>query len=201
MSFMNANCSASEMPKTFAARRMCCSRFTRVNKSPRGLKADPETPEGLAKHLFNFISWSEGDRFYEPFKGKRGAFYKVLPEPKDWAEVSEGRDFFTYEPFDGHCEHIITNPPYRTYINGKWCNAYIPILERCMRMATKTVAFLTSHKIFNALTPNRLEKYHKLGWAITKIHVVSVKKWFGRYYFIVFEKGKNPIISWSVENW
>ena len=27
MSFMNANCSASEMPKTFAARRMCCSRF------------------------------------------------------------------------------------------------------------------------------------------------------------------------------
>jgi len=27
MSFMNANCSARELPKTFAARRMCCSRF------------------------------------------------------------------------------------------------------------------------------------------------------------------------------
>jgi len=164
------------------------------------LRADTETPRPLARRLIRLVSWSDGDRFYEPFRGN-GAFYDAMPEPKDWAEISLGRDFFKYKPFDGTCEHIISNPPFRTVINGRLSNAYISILERCMTIATKSIALLISHKIFNSLTPIRLEKYKRQGWVITKIHVVNVKKWFGRYYFIIFERGYKSIISWDIRNW
>jgi len=61
---------------------------------------------------------------------------------------------------------------------------------------------LISHKIFNALTPQRLKKYDDNGWKITKIVVVNVKKWFGRYYFIVFEKGAGKsIIEYDTRSW
>ena len=168
------------------------------------LKAEPDTPPELAEYLLRIILekyYEEGDRFYEPFKGK-GAFYNAMPEPKDWAEIEEGRDFFEYLPFDGHCEHIVTNPPFRTYINGEWKNAYIPVLERSMSIATKTIGLLINHKIFNSLTPHRLEKYKKNGWVISHIHIVSVKKWFGRYYFIVFRKNhEKSLIEFDLRNW
>lgn len=176
-------------------------KVTNIHTTPPKLKADPETPPELAKKLVAMISYEEGDRWYEPFRGKNRAFYNAMPEPKDWAEITEGRDFFTYMPFDGHCEHIVTNPPFQTYVNGKWSNAYIPILERCMNIATKTIAFLISHRLFNSLTPHRLTKYKKNNWTITKIHVVSIKKWYGRYYFVVFEKNKDSIITWDTYNY
>jgi len=157
---------------------------------------DELTPKDLAKDLVQMISYDPGDRFYEPFKGD-SAFYDIMPNPKDWAEINLGRDFFTYQPFDGHCEHIITNPPFRVGSN----NSFIPILEKSMTIATKTVAVLINHKLMNALTPTRLEKYRKNGWVISKIHVVSIKKWFGRYWFVVFKKGGNSIITWNLKNY
>ena len=155
-----------------------------------------KTPKELANKLVEFVDYSNGDRFYEPFRGD-GAFYDVLPEPKDWAEITLGRDFFSYLPFDGHCEHIITNPPFK--VDGK--NAFIPILERSMNIANKTVAMLINHRLMNTLTPVRLEKYKQSGWVITKIHIVSVKKWFGRYWFVMFKKNGNSIITWDVKNY
>jgi len=157
---------------------------------------DPLTPKELAKSLISMIEFEEGDRFYEPFKGK-GAFYDVMPEPKDWAEINLGRDFFSYLPFDGHCEHIITNPPFK--VDGK--NAFITILERSMNIANKTVAMLINHRLMNTLTPVRLEKYKQNGWVITNIHVVSVKKWFGRYWFVIFKKNGNSILTWDLKNY
>jgi hypothetical protein len=157
---------------------------------------DELTPKSLGKDLMALIDYTVGDRFYEPFRGN-GTFYDVMPEPKDWAEIKMGRDFFTYLPFNGHCEHIITNPPFR--VDGK--NAFIPTLERSFGIATKTVAMLINHKLMNTFTPVRLERYKQMGWVITKIHVVSIEKWFGRYWFVVFKKGGNSIISWSLKNY
>ena len=155
-----------------------------------------KTPKELAKKLVELVDYSIGDRFYEPFRGD-GAFYDVLPEPKDWAEITLGRDFFNYLPFNGSCEHIITNPPFR--VDGM--NSFIPILERSFNISTKTASFLINHKLMNTLTPVRLERYKQSGWAITRIHVVSVKKWFGRYWFVVFKKNSNSIITWDVKNY
>ena len=157
---------------------------------------DTLTPRELAKSLISMIEYEAGDRFYEPFRGK-GAFYDIMPEPKDWAEIKLGRDFFIYLPFDGNCEHIVTNPPFR--VDGN--NSFITILERSMNIANKTVAMLINHRMMNSLTPIRLEKYKKNGWVITNIHVVSVKKWFGRYWFVIFKKNSNSIITWDLKNY
>jgi hypothetical protein len=157
---------------------------------------DTLTPKELGKDLVAMVDYTPGDRFYEPFMGD-GAFYDAMPDPKDWAEIKQGRDFFTYLPFNGHCEHIITNPPFR--IEGK--NSFIPALERSFDIATKTVAMLINHTMMNSLTPIRLEKYKQAGWVITKLHVINVKKWYGRYWFVIFTKGENSIISWNIKNY
>jgi len=157
---------------------------------------DTLTPRELAKDLVAMIEYTPGDRFYEPFRGE-GSFFDVMPEPKDWAEIEQGRDFFTYLPFDGHCEHIITNPPFR--IHGK--NSFIPALERSMNISTKTIAMLINYKMINSLTPIRLEQYKQKGWVITAIHIVNVKKWYGRYWFVIFRRDGSSLITWSSKNY
>ncbi len=161
---------------------------------------DIQTPKELAIKLLKYIDYQQGDRWYEPFMGE-GNIYEILPEPKDWAEILKGRDFFNYLPFDGHCEHIISNPPFRVNINNKKVNAFIPILERSMGISTKTISFLINHKLMNTLTPMRLQKYNEMGWSITKIVVFSVRKWFGRYWFVVFSKNRAGIIEWDINNY
>jgi len=157
---------------------------------------DTLTPRELAKDLVAMIEYTPGDRFYEPFRGE-GSFFDVMPEPKDWAEIEQGRDFFTYLPFDGHCEHIITNPPFR--IHGK--NSFVPALERSMNISTKTIAMLINYKMINSLTPIRLEQYKQKGWVITAIHIVNVKKWYGRYWFVIFRRDGSSLITWSSKNY
>jgi len=159
---------------------------------------DTQTPKELAKKLVEIImyDYTLGDRFYEPFRGD-GAFYNAMPEPKDWAEINMGRDFFTYLPFNGHCEYIITNPPFR--INGK--NSFILSLERSFEIATKAIGLLINHTMMNSLTPIRLEKYKQNGWVITMLHIVNIKKWYGRYWFVVFKKDGNSIITWDLNNY
>jgi len=157
---------------------------------------DPLTPKELTKDLVAMVDYTPGDRFYEPFRGD-GAFYDAMPEPKDWAEIKSGRDFFTYLPFDGHCEHIITNPPFK--INGK--NSVVLALERSFNIASKTVAMLLNHAMINSLTPIRLERYKQERWAITQIHIVNVKKWYGRYWFVTFTRNGSSIITWSPKSY
>ena len=165
-------------------------------QSEKMKKEEEQTPRELAKDLMAMIEYTPGDRFYEPFMGE-GAFFDAMPDPKDWAEIKLGRDFFTYLPFDGHCEHIITNPPFR--MHGK--NTFTPAFERFMNIATKTIALLLNHKMLNSLTPLRLEEYKQKGWVITAIHIVNVKKWYGRYWFLIFKKNGKSIITWSLKNY
>lgn len=68
------------------------------------------TPPSFAKKIVDHFrpQFGEGDTFLEPCRGE-GAFYDVLPSPKDWCEIEEGRDFLE---FKGHVSWVITNPPW-----------------------------------------------------------------------------------------
>jgi len=151
------------------------------------------TPEETAKELIKLVPIVKGDRFYEPFKG-RGAFYDLMPEPKDWSEIGEGKDFLTYE---GKCEHIITNPPWNKGNEGLDINT---IVNKCFEVSTKSVNLLLSSKALNFMTPKRLTAYEQRGWTITAIHILNVKKWYGRYFFIQFRKDTPSIITWHKED-
>ena len=151
-----------------------------------------QTPVGLAKDLIAELPLEEGDKLFEPFRGE-GAFYNSFPDgfAKDYAEIEEGRDYATTALSFGRADWVITNPPFRIRdAKGKEANAFFPLLEHFSKITNKGIAFLSNDRCFSALTPVRLKRIHESGWYIQKIVVCAVKKWRGRYFWIVF--GRNP---------
>jgi hypothetical protein len=72
------------------------------------------TPPELAKQIISH--YNPKGICLEPCFGE-GAFYNAMPEPKDWCEITKGRDFFEY---DKKVDWIITNPPFslfRAFLN------------------------------------------------------------------------------------
>ena len=152
-----------------------------------------QTPEETCREIIRAIPWIDGELVLEPFCGD-GSFLRNLPKcvRTDWCEIEKGRDFFQY---NGTPDTIITNPPHRD--KAGVINLVVPCLERCLQVAMRRVVFLVNDKTFSALTPGRLKKYEEWGWGITHLSVCSVKKWPGRYYVVIWEKGKPSIIGRS----
>ena len=141
-----------------------------------------QTPKELAKELLTYLPLKPDDILLEAFKGE-GAFYDNFPEinKKLWAEKEEGVDYTEItEPFDW----IITNPPFRLETN----NSFWYLLDYYSLRARKGIAFLGNDTCFSTLTPKRMKVLEDRGWGITKLIVCSVKRWRGRYFFVVLEK-------------
>ena len=152
-----------------------------------------QTPFSCAKDLLALVPLVEGDRVIEAFKGE-GAFYDQLPSfvQKDWAEITQGRD---YASLTHDYDWVITNPPFRLEHEGKRVNSFWYLLDYYSTRAHKGIAFLANDKCFSTLTPRRLELLQQRGWGFTSITVCSVKKWRGRYFFIVLEKNKPSVLA------
>lgn len=150
-----------------------------------------QTPADLARDLIPFLPLTPSDRLYEPFKGE-GAFYDSFPEenPKHWTEITEGLD---YEADTSEYDWVISNPPFCLMKNGKKVNAFWFLIDYFTQRAKKGIAFLANDGCFGTLTPRRIKLLEDRGWSITKTVVSSVKKWRGRYYFIIIEK-KPPTV-------
>lgn len=94
----------------------------------------------------------------DPCRGA-GAFYDALPEPRDWCEIEQGRDFLTYEPAQT-ISWAITNPPWSA-------KEYRPIAQRCFGLADNVVFLVRLH---NGLgTTARHNDYRKVGHRIKEI--------------------------------
>jgi hypothetical protein len=154
--------------------------------NPQEVYTFHQTPADLAKDLILSLPLSETDRLYEPFMGE-GAFYNNFPSqnPKDWSEIEQGRD---YKDYQGEFDWVITNPPFRLETGTKRVNSFFYLLDYYSKKAKKGIAFLGNDRCFCTLTPKRLKALNDAGWYLTKITVCSVKKWRGRYFFIVFQK-------------
>ena len=158
-----------------------------------------QTPTECAKDLMQFVPLVANDVVIEPFRGE-GAFYNNFPENviKNWAEIKEGRD---YKELVGGYDWVVTNPPYCLDTGVKRVNSFWFILDYYTQRARKGVAFLTNDKCFAVLTPKRMELLKTRGFAITSIVVCSIKKWRGRYYFLVLEKDKEPVVKHLLKNY
>lgn len=149
-----------------------------------------QTPPLLAKDLLASLDLPAGLNLLEPFKGE-GAFYDQFPEncDKDYAEIEEGRDYKTTNYKFCRIDWVITNPPYRiTDDKDKNVNAFYNLLEYYSAIASTGIAFLSNDKCFSTLTPVRLKGLRERGWYLTKVLVCAVKKWRGRYFWIVFTR-------------
>jgi type I restriction-modification system DNA methylase subunit len=146
-----------------------------------------QTPPELCKKLIALVPLEPQDRVFEPFKGE-GAFYDNFPDNvvKDWCEIRQGRN---YKDHTGEYDWVITNPPFR--IEGeeskKKENAIWKFLRYYSDRAKKGIAFLMNDNCFSCLTPNRLKELNDKGWFIHSITCCSVKKWRGRYFWVILQ--------------
>jgi hypothetical protein len=163
-----------------------------MNKCPISHFTPTETVDIIIKD----IHFKEDDICLEPCKGD-GRIYNRIPTKKDWCEIDEGRDIFTYM-FDVSFTKIITNPPYKTnHIEAKdRKNITVKVIERCFELCTDECWFLLNNQMLNSLTPIRLKKYELIGWILVFIRILNIPCWYGRYYFVCFKKGGKSIVSY-----
>ena len=156
-----------------------------------------QTPEDLAKKLIEFVPLVANDRVYEPFKGE-GAFYKNFPSTTQniWSEIKQNKDYTSEQDYDW----VITNPPFRLEEGNIRVNGFWLTLDYFTQRAKKGVAFLFNKKCLEALTPRRLELLQQRGFYIQKVVVCSVKKWAGRYYFLILQKTPNTSFTYLRDN-
>jgi len=154
----------------------------------------------MVKDLVSLLPIKETDTILDAGSGKNKVWFNnANVKEKYECEIEDGCDFLLW---DKKVDWVIGNPPFATnnIINDRHQNL-IPIwIEESSNIANKGMAFLLNHKIINFLTPVRLSKLKDKGFEITKFHIVSDKRWFGRYYFLIFEK-KKGILSWKRETY
>ena len=114
------------------------------------------------------------------------AWFNQLKKPKFECEIERGCDFYEWKI---KVDWIVGNPPF----HESW-----KFFDKASQIAQKGIAFLINNQAFNSWTPKRYELFKERGFYLTHIRVVQDKRWFGRYYYMIFEKGKRSIISWKI---
>jgi len=144
------------------------------------------TPMRVAKWCVNHMKIPAGAITLDPARGA-GAFYDLLPEPRRWCELDEGRDFFDHME---RVDYIVTNPPFAKLIGGKKRPLLWPWIAHCLRLAGKGVGLLMQAPRFtNLLTPSRLDAMQAANFPITSISLLEVPIWAGRYAWVEWRKG------------
>ena len=119
---------------------------TAPNKTRKPTEADTVmTPIWLAKIIVD--EFQPTGRTLEPCRGT-GHIFNYLPEPRDWCEISEGKNFLEYNT---KVDWIITNPPY---------SIYDLFLRKCFEVADNVVLLCPIAKAFKSMEiENLVDKY------------------------------------------
>jgi len=128
---------------------------TQPNRTGKATVSDNvQTPVHIAKMVV--VEFQPTGVCLEPARGK-GNIYNELPSPKDWCEITEGKDFFDYHR---KVDWIITNPPFSIYDR---------FLEHCFEIADNVVLLVPIAKAFKSMRIERLVDGYgglKLIWLI-----------------------------------
>lgn len=153
-----------------------------------------QTPRALARDIlakYDFL-FADGDVLYEPFRGEH-AFFDQFPARCEhkWAEIEDGVDYTAIEDYDW----VITNPPYRLGDRTRGKNAFFELTDYFSTRARKGIVFLASATCLCSLTPNRQAILRARGWGVTHLTMCNVKKWHGRYFVIVLQPTRAPVMD------
>lgn len=149
------------------------------------------TKEVMVKELLKLVPYQFNDELLDPGSGMNKVWYNNFQckiENKYECEIDDGPagDFFMW---NRDVDWVIGNPPY----HQSW-----KFTDHSIKIVRKGIAWLLNNQALNShWTPARLEKLKNCGFEYTKIHVVADTRWFGRYYFIILEKNKKGILSWT----
>lgn len=159
-----------------------CSKISHKIKARENAKDIFITPLDLAKKHIDMIEYKQNDKWLDPCKNN-GSYYNQIPsDNKDWCEVLDNKDFFTY---DGKPDIIIQNPPYS--IIDKWIKKNIELNPRVISLLIGV----------GNLTARRVEMLEDAGYGLTKMKILKVFRWYGMSVCVVFEKNKQSIIEYD----
>lgn len=141
------------------------------------------TPSDLAEKCISLVPFDKEDLVLDGFRGK-GAFYNKYPNivKKDWCEIDEDKDFFTYER---EVDWLVSNPPY---------SKIQKVIEHSVKICRKGIALLIG--VVN-LSPKRIKLLEDNGFRISKVHICNVSGWFSNSVFFVSQKNISPCITYD----
>ena len=117
--------------------------------------------------------------------GKNKVWFKKLKGRKFECEIDDGMDFFEWNK---KMDWVVGNPPF---------DLQKQFLEKASEVAQQGIAFLGNINFWNGLTPKRWQKLQDKGFFLQKIIIVQDKRWFGRYYYLIFTKENNDFVEWN----
>jgi len=125
--------------------------------------------------------------------GRNKVWFSNLIGEKYECEIEEGNDYYRW---DKQVDWVVGNPPWRH--EGK--NQVWPWINKASEIANIGFAFLLNHKVFNTLTPVRLQTLYDRGFCLQNIIIIADKRWFGRYYYLIFSKEQLNFLKWNTQN-
>lgn len=145
------------------------------------------TNEQMVKDLLATVPIKRNDSVLDAGSGLNKVWYKnVKVRAKYECEIEDGHDFMDW---DKKVSWVIGNPPF--------CQSWA-FTEKALTIATEGIAFLVNNAGLNSqMTPKRLQTIQDAGFTLQSIRVVADKRWFGRYYFLIYEKKPGSLISWE----
>ena len=130
--------------------------------------------------------------WYDPFRhDEHGTYYSQFPtEKKEWAEITEERDFFTYNP--GTISVICSNPPY---------SIIDKVFEKSCSLKPNIISYIIG---VNNLTTRRLQKMNQQGYTLVYVKMLKVYKWFGMSFICIWATKQPPnsdVIQYDRKVW
>jgi len=133
------------------------------------------TPLDVATKHISLIPREDDDVWLDPFRGKGVYYDNFRADFKDWCEIEDGKDFFSYE---GTPSIICSNPPY---------SLLDKVFAKSIELKPRVISYLLLH---GAMTPRRMEMFNEAGYGLTSIYITKVYKWYGMAEAYTFEMGK-----------
>lgn len=149
-------------------------------------KAFHYTQECMVVDLLNLLNLPFDISVLDPCSGNgyKPWFNNFNVKEKYECELDDGNNFLLY---DKKVDWVIGNPPYHI----SW-----EFTKKALDIANIGVAWLINNQALNSHnTPKRIEYMQSKGFYLQKMHIVSDKRWFGRYYFVIYTKNKNDFLT------
>lgn len=143
------------------------------------------TNENMAIDLLSITPIELDQSVLDAGSGKNKVWFNNLRnENKFECELEDGNDFMDWQQ---KVDWVVGNPPF--HISWKFT-------EKAMEVADFGIAWLVNNQALNShFTPRRIELMQSKGFYLRKIQVVADKRWFGRYYYLIFTKSENDFVS------
>jgi len=117
--------------------------------------------------------------------GKNKVWFNNLKGEKYECELEEGNDFYEW---DKPVDWIVGNPPFHESYK---------FVMKAAEIAQAGFAFLLNNQAMNSMTPGRWQQIRDKGFYLQRLHCVGDKRWFGRYWYLIFTKEPNDFVSWT----